>query len=88
MWEMMVISMLNYQANEYMESVLTRLAEPSSEVLGMMIGTHSHSFAASSALAALTAWPPWSKGTLQTGDVLSSYHPLPPVQRLRFCDAR
>ncbi|KAI1465654.1 uncharacterized protein F4812DRAFT_466122 [Daldinia caldariorum] len=36
MWEMMVISMLNYQADEYMESVVTRLAEPSSQVLGVI----------------------------------------------------
>ncbi|KAI0534240.1 hypothetical protein GGR58DRAFT_520551 [Xylaria digitata] len=39
LWEMMVISMLNYQADEYMESVVARLAEPSSQVLGRMIGT-------------------------------------------------
>ncbi|KAI0487357.1 Ent-kaurene synthase [Xylaria cf. heliscus] len=37
-WEMMVISMLNYQADEYMESVVARLAKPSSHALSMMIG--------------------------------------------------
>ncbi|KAH8158312.1 hypothetical protein CIB48_g9932 [Xylaria polymorpha] len=39
MWEMMVISMLNYQADEYMESVVARLAKPSSHALSIMIGT-------------------------------------------------
>ncbi|KAF2967053.1 hypothetical protein GQX73_g6510 [Xylaria multiplex] len=39
LWEMMVISMLNYQADEYMESAIASLAEPSPQVLGRMIGT-------------------------------------------------
>ncbi|KUI67223.1 Copalyl diphosphate synthase [Cytospora mali] len=39
MWEMMVISMLNYQADEYMESVVARLSEQSLQILGMIIGT-------------------------------------------------
>ncbi|KAK6950529.1 hypothetical protein Daesc_008857 [Daldinia eschscholtzii] len=38
MWEMIMISMLNYQVDEYMESVVARLDEPSSQLLGM-IGT-------------------------------------------------
>ncbi|GAP88722.2 putative ent-kaurene synthase [Rosellinia necatrix] len=37
MWAMMVLSMLNYQADEYMESVVARLAAPSSRVLTTMI---------------------------------------------------
>ncbi|KAL7928807.1 Ent-kaurene synthase [Trichoderma chlorosporum] len=37
MWEMMVISMLNYQVDEYMESVVSRLDEPTSRVLGTII---------------------------------------------------
>lgn len=43
MWEMMVISMLNYQADEYMESVVSRLTEPSLQVLGVIIGTEIRS---------------------------------------------
>lgn len=35
-WEMIVISMLNYQADEYIESVVARLAEPDSQVLDMI----------------------------------------------------
>lgn len=35
---MMVISMLNYQADEYMESAVARLTEPSLKALGMTIG--------------------------------------------------
>ncbi|KAI1170438.1 Ent-kaurene synthase [Nemania sp. FL0916] len=37
MWEMIVLSMLNYQADEYMESVVARLAETSSQDLAAMI---------------------------------------------------
>ncbi|PHH92132.1 hypothetical protein CDD83_8805 [Cordyceps sp. RAO-2017] len=39
MWEMMVISMLNYQADEYMESVVASLGEPSLQALGSIIAT-------------------------------------------------
>lgn len=39
MWNMMVISMLNYQADEYMESVVACLSEPSMQVLRTIIGT-------------------------------------------------
>ncbi|KAL7917301.1 Ent-kaurene synthase [Trichoderma austrokoningii] len=37
MWEMMLISMLNYQVDEYMESVVARLDEPTSRALGTTI---------------------------------------------------
>ncbi|KAL6873059.1 Ent-kaurene synthase [Trichoderma novae-zelandiae] len=39
MWEMMVMSMLNYQVDEYMESVVARLDEQTSQALGIMIGS-------------------------------------------------
>lgn len=38
MWEMMVLSMLNYQADEYMESCVAHLIEASTQTLGMIIG--------------------------------------------------
>ncbi|PTB66981.1 Ent-kaurene synthase [Trichoderma citrinoviride] len=39
MWEMMVISMLNYQVDEYMESVVAQLDESTSQALAIMIGS-------------------------------------------------
>ncbi|KAL7912258.1 Ent-kaurene synthase [Trichoderma velutinum] len=39
MWEMMVISMLNYQVDEYMESVVARLDESTSQALTTIIAT-------------------------------------------------
>lgn len=38
MWDMMMISMLNYQVDEYMESVVARLPGTSLKVLDMIIG--------------------------------------------------
>ncbi|TFB00207.1 Copalyl diphosphate synthase [Trichoderma ghanense] len=43
MWEMMVISMLNYQVDEYMESVVAHLDEPTSQALGTIIGAEIRS---------------------------------------------
>ncbi|KAH8645693.1 hypothetical protein BX600DRAFT_484952 [Xylariales sp. PMI_506] len=39
MWEMMMMSMLNYQMDEYMEAVVAGLNESSLQVLKMIIGT-------------------------------------------------